>query len=47
MKTKKENYVSPSCKTIEMESEQIICGNKDVNEITSTHEEFEEDNYEW
>ncbi len=46
MKTKKENYVSPSCKTIEMESEQIICGS-DVNEITSTHEEFEEDNYEW
>lgn len=45
MKTKEENYESPSCKTIEIEAEQIICGSGDRE--TATHEGFEEEEYEW
>ena len=45
MKTKEENYESPSCKTIEIEAEQIICGSGDGE--TATHEGFEEEEYEW
>lgn len=44
MKTKEENYESPSCKTIEIEAEQIICGSVDGE--TATHEGFEEEEYD-
>lgn len=45
MKTERKIYSAPTCSTVELEAQQIICYSG--NTTQATHENFEEEEYEW
>ncbi len=47
MKTKRKNYVAPICRTIFIDTYNLMCTSAVNEKVESTHESFMEENYIW